>query len=153
MNTRVRGVCSVLECGKPHRAHGYCSAHYRRLRDGKNIDGSSGPGRGAPGIPRGPKRDTVPYLATDPDGYVRAYNLPEERNGVAEHRLVMEAHLGRRLLPGETPHHLNGDRADNRIENLELWSTVQPSGQRVPDKIQWALELLRQYAPDTLKEP
>ena len=72
----------------------------------------------------------------------------------------MEGLLGRPLHKGETVHHRNGQRADNTTDgpldkefksgNLELWSTSQPAGQRVADKVEWAQALLAEYRPDLL---
>ena len=64
-----------------------------------------------------------------------------------EHRYVMEQHLGRRLTPEETVHHKNdGSRTQNDINNLELWSSRHPKGQRIEDKVDFAIEILRLYA-------
>jgi hypothetical protein len=57
----------------------------------------------------------------------------------------MSEKLGRPLRPGENVHHLNGVRDDNRPENLELWVTYQPPGQRPADLVAWAREILARY--------
>ena len=76
-----------------------------------------------------------------------------QRVNVPEHRIVMEGVLGRELLPGENVHHVNGVRNDNRPENLELWVTSQPSGQRPEDLVAWAHEILRRYGAPARPAP
>lgn len=109
--------------------------HYGRLR----TNGDVGPAQ--------PMRAPSGTGTIDAYGY-RYFVVGGKR--VPEHRMVMERVLGRPLLPSENVHHINGQRADNRPENLELWTRSQPSGQRVVDKVAWAVELLETYAPELL---
>jgi hypothetical protein len=66
----------------------------------------------------------------DPSEYHLRGSRTSKGNSMLEHRLVMARHLGRALYDYENVHHINGDRADNRLENLELWEKGQPPGQR-----------------------
>lgn len=64
----------------------------------------------------------------DKDGYVLIHikNHPARRKHtpyILEHRLVMEASLGRYLLPTEVVHHKDGNKQNNSIENLELFQS------------------------------
>ena len=75
------------------------------------------------------------------------YRRLHKRGGkkVYQHRELMEKHLGRPLRNLENVHHKDGDRLNNALSNLELWTKMQPPGQRVTDKVQFAIEILTLY--------
>jgi HNH endonuclease len=124
--------CEIEDCGRRHYARGYCNKHYQRWES-----------HGDPRVTKyGPYGEGVIH-----DGY-RLVHI--DGRYIGEHRLIMERLLGRPLLPDETVHHVNGVRTDNRSENLELWSSKHPKGQRVEDLVAWAKETLMRYEPEAL---
>lgn len=134
----VTKQCSADFCFKEIIAFRLCTTHYGRIRrHGQLYPAVTRNGRSLNGTYR-------PYIQ---NGYIM---LRFGNRVIAEHRYVMEKHLGRELTEDESVHHLNGVRSQNNIENLELWSTRQPKGQRVKDKVAWAKDILALYEPEAL---
>lgn len=155
----VDGCTNVGVCGKSTEYGLMCAKHWARYKRHGNplsVFTSEDYSYQRKGKPRSNSR--IPYVSkVIKDGYVSLY-APEHPDSnpstgmIKEHRYVMSQALGRRLLSHENVHHINGNRADNRIENLELWSTSQPKGQRVADKVAWAKEILALYDAKPVNE-
>lgn len=148
--------CLVDGCDRKHFGVGYCKLHWRRWkRHGDPLfhhferlaaERTRLDWRSLEDVAK------IPWSTHDQSGYVRGV-WPEHPNAknssqIAEHTAVMAAVLGRPLRDGETVHHINGVRYDNRPENLELWLTSHRSGQRVTDLIADAHALLERYRDD-----
>ena len=140
---RVNHVCIAEGCDRPAVNVQLCKTHRGRLRKFGDVQADK-PIREVAGtgyVSHGYRVVPVPKGER---------HLSNGEHAIGEHRLVMARHLGRALADTESVHHVNGDRLDNRIENLELWSRWQPAGQRVADKVKFAKEVLRRYEPESL---
>ncbi len=139
---RSSRLCTIQGCVKPHEAKGCCRLHYERLRLYGNPLAEK-PKRGYHKLPIG-------YRYITNTGYVMVLvgkgHQHANKNGFAfEHRLVMGEHIGRSLHRFENVHHKDGNRKNNALENLELWTTMQPSGQRPADLVEYAKKILSIY--------
>ncbi len=144
--------CRIEGCDGSTHSHGLCRTHAsRRMNMGDpkaevpvgELPRATGP----TGRARGWITEGYRYVPVA----VEERHLTDGAAYTAEHRLVMARALGRPLEGDENVHHRNGNRRDNRLENLELWSTAQPSGQRDADKIAFAVQMLQRYAPHLLR--
>lgn len=138
--TTIKGmICTIEGCQNDMKFRaGLCGNHYTSLKKyGHPLAASKRRAQLSPD-----------KKVINSEGYVELYSDHPDNPydyKVLEHRLVMEKHIGRPLRKNENIHHKNGDRADNRIENLELWLVQQPPGQRVSDRILAAAEVLEAY--------
>lgn len=135
----VVDTCTVKGCGRGATSTLLCRTHYNRWkRYGDPMAG--GPIRVLAGggcLSHGYWWMPVPAE--------ERHLVPVGRAQEFEHRLVMARSLNRPLTADEVVHHRNGDRVDNGLENLELWTIAQPKGQRVEDKVRYAREILARY--------
>lgn len=137
-------VCTIEGCDNPKKGKGLCSKHLQRVQRYNDPNFVNRRVK----KPRTLVNKKDRYFAVDANGHPNA----NKAGKILEHRLVMALHLGRPLTKDETVHHINGDRQDNRLENLELWSSKQPAGQRAKDKIKYAKEILALYEPTALNK-
>lgn len=131
-------MCTIQGCNDPIKARGWCNRHYHAWK-------RHGDPKKRVNAPRG----QGPWRLEPTSGYVRAYR-PDHPNAardgqILQHIYIMSEHLGRPLRKGETVHHKNGVRSDNDIDNLELWASRHPAGQRVEDLVTFAMAIQADY--------
>ena len=109
----ARGCDGTRSCGKTCAQRGQRGANAGRWKGGRHID----------------RKGYVHVLVDPADVLVGA--MRDKRGYVTEHRAVMARALGRVLHRRETVHHLNGDRADSRVDNLQLLHLPHGPGARL----------------------
>ena len=150
LETNVDKECRFSLCERRAVVKGLCAIHRRQEVAGVELkEIKPNKKRNEPGVRWGPWiEDQYGYVVSRGREYVEENGKVVQRKRTLvrrQHRVLYEDFLGRPLLKHENIHHKNGNRSDNRIENLELWSSRQPPGQRVADKVVWAKEILELY--------
>lgn len=88
------------------------------------------------------------YIAVKVYPENKFYEMADSKGYIFEHRLVMAQKLDRPLVKGETVHHINGNKKDNRYMNLELWFTNHGHGVRILDMLDSWVKLYNHHCPE-----
>lgn len=99
--------CAISDCRAKYSCKGYCIRHYYYLK--------------RHGVPE--TEETRRRWEVRGQGFINMYGyrtLWKNGRKILEHRWVLEQKLGRKLKQSEHIHHLNGNKLDNRIENLKI---------------------------------
>lgn len=133
---QVKAECSVDGCTNWSTSRGLCPGHYQRDLRGLDVN-----------VPLGKRNIGQPQTMSL--GYVifndRDHPQANKAGIVLMHRAVMAEILGRPLTRQETVHHKDGNRANNDPDNLELFTSNHPSGQRVEELYEWAEQIIAKY--------
>ncbi len=118
----IRRLCVIENCDRVRQSkQGWCSLHWKRWKRSGTLDVTK-------------VKCRLGYFLNS-EGYKVVYH-PKHANSradgtVLEHRFVMSNHLNRALKTTEIVHHKNGNRQDNRIENLEILTReTHPTGHK-----------------------
>ncbi len=137
-------ICKINGCTKKSRSNDLCPMHLARIKRHGEA-GSASPNKRANGEGNITKAGYHYICCKDhPNAY--------ENGKIAVHTLIMSQLIGRPLMDGESVHHKNGIKSDNSPENLELRTSLHPSGQKVNEMIDFCKMYLSLYDPDSLRK-